>query len=54
MALYVNSRTRVNAMAGISEEFNIFVGVLQGSVLSPLFFIIVMDEMTIEIKKGVP
>jgi len=49
MAFYVNSRTRVKAMAGISEEFNIEVG----SVLSTLLFIIVMDELTKEIRKGV-
>jgi len=53
MAFYVNSRTRVKAMAGISEEFNILVGVHQGSVLSPLLFIVVMDELTKEIRKGV-
>jgi len=53
MALYVNSRTRVKAMAGVSEEFNILVGVHQGSVLSPLLFIIVMDELIKEIRKGV-
>jgi len=35
IALYVNS-TIVKAMAGLSEEFNILVGVHQGSVLSPL------------------
>jgi len=32
MTLYVNSRTRVKTMAGISEEFNILVGVHQGSL----------------------
>jgi len=40
MALYVNSRTRVKTMTGISEEFHILVGVHQGSVLSLLLFII--------------
>jgi len=42
MALYVNSRKRVRAMAGISEEFIIIVCVHQESVLSPLLVIIVM------------
>jgi len=41
-------------MAGISEEFNILVGVHLGSVLSSLFCILVMDELTKEIRKGVP
>jgi len=54
MALYVNSRRRVRAMSGISEEFNILVGVHQGSVLSSLLLIIVMAEYTKEIRKGVP
>ena len=54
MALYVESRTRVETMAGISVEFLILVGVHQGSVPSPLLFIIVMDELSKEIRKGVP
>jgi len=50
MALYVNSGTRVKTISGISEEFNILLGVYQGCVvLSPLLFIIVMDELTKEI-----
>jgi len=53
-ASYVNSTTRIKTMAGISEEFNIFVGVHQGSVLSQLIFIIVMDELTKEIRNEVP
>jgi len=54
MALYANSRTRVKAMAGISEEFIILVDVHKRSALSPLLFIIVNDEVTKEIRKGVP
>jgi len=41
-------------MAGIAEELNILVGMHEGSVLIPLLFIIEMDELTKEIKKGVP
>ena len=48
IALYVESKTRVKTMAGISMEFLILVG-----VLCPLLFIIVMDELSKEIRKGV-
>ena len=54
MALYVGTRTRVKTVAGISREFGIGVGVHQGSILSPLLFIIVMDEVTRDARKGVP
>jgi len=39
MALYVNSRTRVKTLAGISEDFNILVGVYQGSIESITFYL---------------
>ena len=48
MALYENIRSRVKLPAGLSEEFSIEVGVHQGSVLSPLLFIVVMQEATKE------
>jgi len=54
MALYVNYRTRVKTVGGILEEFYILVGVHQSSVLSPLYFFIIMDELSNEIRKGVP
>jgi Reverse transcriptase (RNA-dependent DNA polymerase) len=54
MAWYMDSKTRVKTMAGISKELDILVGVHQGSVLSLLLFIVVMDEVTKEIRKGVP
>ncbi len=44
MALYVNSTSKVKTPVGISEEFSIRVGVHQGSALSPLLFIVVMQE----------
>ena len=46
MDLYVDSRSRVKTAAGTSETFHIRVGVHQGSTLSPLLFITVMEEAT--------
>jgi len=54
MALYVETRTRVKTVAGVSTDFDIGVGVHQGSILSPLLFIVVMDEVTKEVRNGVP
>ena len=51
MALYENSKSKVKAPAGISEEFSIRVGVHQGSALSPLLFIVVMQEATKEARR---
>ena len=46
MALYSNARSRVRTLAGTSDEFGIGVGVHQGSALSPLLFVVVMQEAT--------
>ncbi len=46
MALYENSVSKVKAPAGISEEFSVRVGVHHGLALSPLLFIVVMQEAT--------
>ena len=46
MMLYRRSKSKVMTTAGLSEEFEIGVGVHQGSVLSPLLFILVMEEAT--------
>ena len=46
MALYVETRTRVKTVAGVSKDFDIRVGVQQGSIISPSLFIVVMDEVT--------
>ena len=43
MSLYAESRLRVKTVAGTSEAFDIRVGVHQGSALSPLLFITVME-----------
>lgn len=44
MAPYRNSQSRILTSAGKSEEFEIKFGVNQGSSLSPLLFITVMEE----------
>ena len=54
MALYVDTTSRVRTGGGTSEDFEIGVGVHQGSILSPLLFIIVMDEATRGARKGSP
>ena len=39
---------------GLSKEFEVKVGVHQGSVLSPLLFIIVLEALSREFRAGVP
>ena len=39
---------------GYSEEFEVKVGVHQGSVLSPLLFIIVLEALSRAFRSGVP
>ena len=40
---YVNTRSKVYSLDGLSEEFDLVAGVLQGNTLSPYLFIIVLD-----------
>ena len=54
MALYVETRTRVKTMPGVSKDFDIGVSVHVGSILSPLLFIVVMDEVTKKVRNRVP
>ena len=49
-----NARSRVRVGEGYSEEFEVKVGVHQGSVLSPLLFIIVLEVLSREFRSGVP
>ena len=44
--LYANARSCARVGEGYSEEFEVKVGVHQGSVLSPLLFIIVLDALS--------
>ncbi|VDP11736.1 unnamed protein product [Heligmosomoides polygyrus] len=52
--LYSCPKSRVQAAAGTSTEFPISVGVHQGSALSPLLFVVVMDAITRDLQKPVP
>ena len=52
--LYSNARSSVRVGEGYSEEFEVKVGVHQGSVLNPLLFIIVLEALSREFRCGVP
>ena len=48
MALYTEACTVVRTDAGLSESFEVKVGLHKGSVLSPLLFSAVMDVVSSE------
>ena len=52
--MYANARSWVPAGEGFSKEFEVKVGVHQGSVLSPLPFIIVLEALSCEFQACVP
>ena len=52
--MYANARSRVCVDEGFSKEFEVKVGVHQGSVLSPLLFIIVLEALSREFWAGCP
>ena len=47
-------KSRVPVGEGFSKKFEVKVGVHQGSVLSPLLFIIVLEALSREFRAGVP
>ena len=53
-AMYNNTHSRVRVGSEYSEEFEVGVGVHQGSVLSPLLFIIVLEALSRDFRVGVP
>ena len=53
-AMYNNIRSRVRVNNTYSDEFGVKVGVHQGSVLSPLLFVIVLDALSHEFRTGTP
>ena len=52
--MYANARSHVRVREGYSEEFEVMVGVHQGSALSPLLIIIVLEALSREFRSGVP
>ncbi|XP_077862361.1 uncharacterized protein LOC144344061 [Saccoglossus kowalevskii] len=52
MSLYEGAKTRVRVGSELSEEFEVKVGVHQGSVLSPLIFVVVIDVVTESAREG--
>ena len=53
-AMYNITRSRVRVNNTYSDEFGVKVGVHQGSVLSPLLFVIVLEALSREFRTGTP
>ena len=53
-AMYNNTRSRVRVNNTYSDEFGVKVGVHQGSVLSPLLFVIVLEALSCKFRTGTP
>ena len=52
--MYEDCETQVTTREGNTEYFNVKVGLHQGSAISPLLFIIIMDVLASEIDKEPP
>uniref|UniRef100_A0A7I4Z469 Reverse transcriptase domain-containing protein n=1 Tax=Haemonchus contortus TaxID=6289 RepID=A0A7I4Z469_HAECO len=52
--LYTSPKSRAQTAASTSTELPISVGVHQGSALSPLLFVVVMDAITKDLQKPAP
>ena len=52
--MYKEVRRRVRVGDEYSNSFDVRVGVHQGSVLSPLLFVIVLEALSMEFRTGCP
>ena len=52
--MYANAKSAVRVNSQYSAEFDVKVGVHQGSVLSPLLFIIVMEALSRDFRISCP
>ena len=52
--MYSNDLSHVQVSVQYSEEFGVGIGVHQGSALSPLLFILVLEALSCEFHTGVP
>ena len=52
--MYTGCETVVRCPAGLTEPFNVKVGLLQRSALSPLLCAVVMDQLTGEVRNEAP
>ena len=49
-AMYERTKGRVAVGSGLSEEFSVNIGLRQGSAISPLLFIMVMEPISRKIR----
>ena len=52
--MYDGATTTVKCAAGLPEEFEVGVGLHQGSALNPFLFAIIVDKQTEDIQKEAP
>ena len=53
-SMYKEVRNRMRVGDEYSNSFDVWVGVHQGSVLSPLLFVIVLEALSMEFRTGCP